>query len=261
VEGLLYSWTGPITVVIYIGDPQELDDLDAEDGPIHLLRRDIQKSGHTRVDIHLVFGIAFTISASAPIHPHDTLFPINMLRNVAMALCRSPYVLGTDVDFLPSATLYPSLVSDSLWITELLSPPVRDPKSGMISRLANVLVIPAFEQLSTDGVESNDDSYLWDLNRLFRACLMGRIIPFHAKPVESIQGRVNRTRIHEWCSGLDSRDYHFQTTRVQGSTQFPKWLRSAMGNVLERGMDTLELVMTLRFLDHYEDNATHGTPE
>ncbi|CAK0898505.1 unnamed protein product [Prorocentrum cordatum] len=71
---------------------------------------------------------------------YDRLYPVNALRNAALAAARAELVLLLDVDFVPSAGLYPALAGSPGLLREALgggSGPLRGP--------ARALVVPAFE--------------------------------------------------------------------------------------------------------------------
>lgn len=219
LEGLFKAWPGPMSIAIYIQDPEWLDEsygLDVEfdsQHPLNPLYQSLRQSGHSKTDIHLVFGYAFTADPMISHQPYDMFYPVNTMRNIALTECRTDFVLGLDVDFLPSAGLYQSLLEKREWIVETLSPDQ-----------GTVLIVPAFELLSEESAESIEDDK-WSIKTFMQECSKGRVIPFHSKRIINVKS-IDSAKALQWCEGK-LKKYHVQLTNVQASTNFNKWLSIA----------------------------------
>ncbi|XP_012645495.2 xylosyl- and glucuronyltransferase LARGE2 isoform X1 [Microcebus murinus] len=114
LEALCRHWPGPMSLALYLTDAEAQQFLRfVEASPVLSARQDVA--------YHVVYR-------------EGPLYPINQLRNVALAQALTPYVFLSDVDFLPAYSLYDSLRAS---IEQL----------GLGSRRKAALVVPAFETL------------------------------------------------------------------------------------------------------------------
>ncbi|NXA36370.1 LARG2 glucuronyltransferase, partial [Eudromia elegans] len=113
LEAICKHWAGPISLALYMSDAEAQQFLRyAQASEVLSARRNVA--------YHIVYK-------------EGQFYPINLLRNVALANTQTPYVFLTDIDFLPMYGLYDYLRNS---IQQLELP----------SRKA-ALVVPAFETL------------------------------------------------------------------------------------------------------------------
>ncbi|KAM8971448.1 xylosyl- and glucuronyltransferase LARGE2 isoform 3-T3 [Sarcophilus harrisii] len=113
LEALCCHWAGPMSLALYLSDAEAQQFLRfAQASSVLAARRDVA--------FHIVYR-------------EGPLYPVNLLRNVALGQARTPYVFLSDIDFLPARSLYHYLRTS---IEEL----------GLAARKA-ALVVPAFETL------------------------------------------------------------------------------------------------------------------
>ncbi|XP_056657863.1 xylosyl- and glucuronyltransferase LARGE2 isoform X2 [Monodelphis domestica] len=113
LEALCRHWPGPMSLALYLSDAEAQQFLRfAQASEVLAARRDVA--------YHIVYR-------------EGPLYPVNLLRNVALGQARTPYVFLSDIDFLPAFSLYDYLRTS---IKEL----------GLATRKA-ALVVPAFETL------------------------------------------------------------------------------------------------------------------
>ncbi|XP_074086633.1 xylosyl- and glucuronyltransferase LARGE2 [Macrotis lagotis] len=113
LEALCRHWPGPMSLALYLSDAEAQQFLHfAQASKVLAARRDVA--------YHIVYR-------------EGPLYPVNLLRNVALGQAQTPYVFLSDIDFLPAYSLYDSLRTS---IKEL----------GLATRKA-ALVVPAFETL------------------------------------------------------------------------------------------------------------------
>uniref|UniRef100_A0A2K6EF84 LARGE xylosyl- and glucuronyltransferase 2 n=1 Tax=Propithecus coquereli TaxID=379532 RepID=A0A2K6EF84_PROCO len=114
LEALCRHWPGPMSLALYLTDAEAQQFLRfVEASPVLSARQDVA--------YHVVYR-------------EGPLYPINQLRNVALAQALTPYVFLSDIDFLPAYSLYDYLRAS---IEQL----------GLGSRRKAALVVPAFETL------------------------------------------------------------------------------------------------------------------
>nr|XP_020142088.1 LARGE xylosyl- and glucuronyltransferase 2 isoform X3 [Microcebus murinus] len=114
LEALCRHWPGPMSLALYLTDAEAQQFLRfVEASPVLSARQDVA--------YHVVYR-------------EGPLYPINQLRNVALAQALTPYVFLSDIDFLPAYSLYDSLRAS---IEQL----------GLGGRRKAALVVPAFETL------------------------------------------------------------------------------------------------------------------
>ena len=89
IENVCRLWEGPISLALYLSDAEagQFEDYVAESECL---------SGRNNIGYHVVFK-------------QGTLYPINLLRNVALDRAETAHVFLSDVDFLPMPNLYGSL--------------------------------------------------------------------------------------------------------------------------------------------------------
>ena len=91
IEEICHRWTGPLSVAVYLTDADLVPF-------IQLLKTEfpcVMKLS-SEVQLHLVFRIG-------------SMYPTNMLRNLAMKYVHTPYVFILDADFLPFEDFEPLL--------------------------------------------------------------------------------------------------------------------------------------------------------
>ncbi|XP_073900777.1 xylosyl- and glucuronyltransferase LARGE2 isoform X3 [Castor canadensis] len=114
LEVLCRHWPGPMSLALYLTDAEAQQFLHfVEASPVLSARQDVA--------YHVVYR-------------EGPLYPVNQLRNVALAQALTPYVFLSDIDFLPAYSLYDYLRAS----IEQLEPG---------SRQKAALVVPAFETL------------------------------------------------------------------------------------------------------------------
>ncbi|XP_039326552.1 xylosyl- and glucuronyltransferase LARGE2 isoform X1 [Saimiri boliviensis] len=114
LEALCRHWPGPMSLALYLTDAEAQQFLRfVEASPVLSARQDVA--------YHVVYR-------------EGPLYPVNQLRNVALAQALTPYVFLSDIDFLPAYSLYDYLRAS---IEQL----------GLGSRRKAALVVPAFETL------------------------------------------------------------------------------------------------------------------
>jgi len=111
LEQIVTHWTGPISLALYLTDPESQNFLE------FYYSSEVLKS-RCDVGYHVVYK-------------EGSFYPVNFLRNLALDLANTEYVFLTDVDFLPSLDIHRSLQTS---ITHLLPD---NPKRA--------LIVPAFE--------------------------------------------------------------------------------------------------------------------
>ena len=111
LEPILSHWTGPVSLALYLTDPESQAFLELYSSSALL-------SGRCNVGYHVVYK-------------EGAHYPVNMLRNLALEQAVSEYVFLSDIDFIPSPGSSESLRSS---IPSVLS-----------DQADRVLVVPAFE--------------------------------------------------------------------------------------------------------------------
>lgn len=86
LEALCRHWPGPMSLALYLTDAEAQQFL-------HFVVASPVLSARQDVAYHVVYR-------------EGSLYPINQLRNVAMAQALTPYVFLSDIDLLPSYSLY-----------------------------------------------------------------------------------------------------------------------------------------------------------
>ncbi|XP_069888135.1 xylosyl- and glucuronyltransferase LARGE2 isoform X2 [Dipodomys merriami] len=112
LEALCRHWPGPMSLALYLTDAEAQQFLHfVEASPVLSARQDVA--------YHVVYR-------------DGSLYPVNQLRNVALAQALTPYVFLSDIDFLPAHSLY-----------DYLRASIEQLELG--SRRKAALVVPAFE--------------------------------------------------------------------------------------------------------------------
>ncbi|XP_055989128.1 xylosyl- and glucuronyltransferase LARGE2 isoform X2 [Sorex fumeus] len=114
LETLCRHWPGPMSLALYLTDAEAQQFL-------HFVESSAVLSSRRDVAYHVVYR-------------EGPLYPVNHLRNVALAQALTPYVFLSDIDFLPAFSLYDHL---RMSIEHL----------ELGSRRKAALVVPAFETL------------------------------------------------------------------------------------------------------------------
>ncbi|XP_008832381.1 LARGE xylosyl- and glucuronyltransferase 2 [Nannospalax galili] len=114
LEALCRHWPGPMSLALYLTDAEAQQFL-------HFVETSAVLSARQDVAYHVVYR-------------EGSLYPINQLRNVALAQALTPYVFLSDIDFLPAYSLY-----------DYLRASIEQLELG--SRRKAALVVPAFETL------------------------------------------------------------------------------------------------------------------
>lgn len=86
LEALCRHWPGPMSLALYLTDAEAQQFL-------RFVEASAVLSARPDVAYHVVYR-------------EGPLYPINQLRNVALAQALTPYVFLSDIDFLPSYSLY-----------------------------------------------------------------------------------------------------------------------------------------------------------
>lgn len=153
LEALCRHWPGPMSLALYLTDEEAQQFLHfVETSPVLSMRKDVA--------YHVVYR-------------DGPLYPVNQLRNVALAQALTPYVFLSDIDFLPAYSLYDYLRAS---IEQL----------ELDSRRKTALVVPAFETLHYRFSFPNSKA---ELLTLLDA------------------GSLHTFRYHEWPQGHSSTDY------------------------------------------------------
>ncbi|XP_047371799.1 xylosyl- and glucuronyltransferase LARGE2 isoform X3 [Sciurus carolinensis] len=114
LEALCRHWPGPMSLALYLTDAEAQQFLHfVEASPVLSARQDVA--------YHVVYR-------------EGPLYPVNQLRNVALAQALTPYVFLSDIDFLPAYSLY-----------DYLRASIEQLELG--GRRKAALVVPAFETL------------------------------------------------------------------------------------------------------------------
>ncbi|XP_025735160.1 xylosyl- and glucuronyltransferase LARGE2 isoform X2 [Callorhinus ursinus] len=114
LEALCRHWPGPMSLALYLTDAEAQQFL-------RFVEASAVLSARQNVAYHVVYR-------------EGPLYPVNRLRNVALAQALTPYVFLSDIDFLPAYSLYNDLRAS-----------IEQLKLGSERRAA--LVVPAFETL------------------------------------------------------------------------------------------------------------------
>ena len=86
LEALCRHWPGPMSLALYLTDAEAQQFL-------RFVETSAVLSARQDVAYHVVYR-------------EGSLYPINQLRNVALAQALTPYVFLSDIDFLPAHSLY-----------------------------------------------------------------------------------------------------------------------------------------------------------
>ncbi|XP_022363249.1 LARGE xylosyl- and glucuronyltransferase 2 isoform X1 [Enhydra lutris kenyoni] len=114
LEALCRHWPGPMSLALYLTDAEAQQFL-------RFVEASAVLSARQNVAYHVVYR-------------EGPLYPVNQLRNVALAQSLTPYVFLSDIDFLPAYSLY-----------DYLRASIEQLKLGSERKAA--LVVPAFETL------------------------------------------------------------------------------------------------------------------
>lgn len=130
-ERMLQAWDGPISAAIYLVDEEDIRTLES-----HLSSPTLSPRWR-RVALTIVKP-NYSITEEALLT--RLRYPINRLRNLALALAPSPYTLVVDVDFVPSPKMHDILSSRAIPLIN--RPSTRNSRSPTLRRTA--IVIPTF---------------------------------------------------------------------------------------------------------------------
>jgi len=136
LETLCTHWNGPMSLALYMSDSEAQQFLQYATGSRILMQR-------KNIGYHIVYK-------------DGEFYPVNYLRNVALEQVQSPYVLLTDIDFLPMFGLYEYLIK---------AVPMMD-----MNIQKKALVIPAFETQRyrfTFPTSKSDLLLMMDMGNLF----------------------------------------------------------------------------------------------
>ncbi|CAO2579821.1 Xylosyl- and glucuronyltransferase LARGE2 [Lemmus lemmus] len=154
LEALCRHWSGPMSLALYLTDAEAQQFLHfVETSPVLSARKDVA--------YHIVYR-------------EGPLYPVNQLRNVALAQALTPYVFLSDIDFLPAYSLY-----------DYLRASIEQLELSSLQRKA-ALVVPAFETLHYRFSFPNSKA---ELLTLLDA------------------GSLHTFRYHEWPQGHAPTDY------------------------------------------------------
>ncbi|GJN89587.1 hypothetical protein Rhopal_002574-T1 [Rhodotorula paludigena] len=151
-ERMLQAWDGPISAAVYLVDESDISFLEAYFSSTAL------SAAWQRVALVIVKP-SYSINETALLT--RLRYPINRLRNLAMAQAPSPYTLVIDVDFVPSPHMHSMLSTRAVPLIE--RPSSRNARSPTLRRTA--IVIPTFAlSTSFEGPYPNTTA---DLEALF----------------------------------------------------------------------------------------------
>jgi hypothetical protein len=199
-------WPGPKIVVFAVYNHTANASLQAT-AQIHRLRVASKGWANTKVRIVMLEHYPGIDSYSRNLEDATmTLYPVNTLRNVVVDEAPTNWVFPLDIDFVPSATLYSSLLADLL------------PRFDLVNRA--VFVVPHFEILHCNRRHhrgANDHVYSRlpsQHSELADALLTGEIVPFHVHPKLLIPGFPTPTdtcygfpRNRSWPQGIGASNY------------------------------------------------------
>jgi hypothetical protein len=157
LDALVSVWDGPISCAIYV--PPDIDTKK------HL---DSLTNYYQQHDLVSQYVSLHTVVDRRPKKSGKHLFPMNVLRNVAMSNVHTDFVLYIDADFLPSHGA-----------RKYLDAAVVRPSVNRLLRSRQVFVVPAFERYQT--ASSGQQGGLWTVARLFQELNSGQTVPFHMK--------------------------------------------------------------------------------
>ncbi|GEM08284.1 beta-1,3-N-acetylglucosaminyltransferase, glycosyltransferase family 49 protein [Rhodotorula toruloides] len=135
-ERMLQAWDGPMSIAIYLVDEEDIRTLESHLSSPSLSPRwqrvalTIVKPDYSRTEEALIERLRY---------------PINQLRNLALALAPAPYTVVVDVDFVPSPTMHSILSSRAVPLIN--RPSSRNSRSPTLRRTA--IVIPTFALASS----------------------------------------------------------------------------------------------------------------
>jgi hypothetical protein len=226
---IVNNWDSCISVAIYIENYKQLLSLEAK-------LKEFERHNHGKLGIttrsvvlSLLFGIEFLfyspntlfttqVDPKHPSHPsfihhqYDLLYPINALRNLALSQANSPLVFSLDIDFLPSAGLYSSIIHPyNIAHISSEKPP-------------SIMIIPSFEHLPNTSPPLTFSS-------LVKSCSSAATLPFHSKlsPHSSPLAPY-----YQWCSGKSESVPHSLTiTPIQSMTNYTRWWKSSQPYLLK----------------------------
>eukprot|EP00053_Salpingoeca_punica_P007989 m.72332 g.72332 ORF g.72332 m.72332 type:complete len:590 (-) comp14414_c0_seq1:300-2069(-) len=130
LERLHEHWRGPVSVVIYYPSLSDQSTALQREWKVQYVEKQLDMFLHERRD-------CWTVQVVLPTAPNRP-YPINGLRNLAIAAASTPYLLLADADFVPSPNLLPHF--PALWAAATAA-------SSKPEDLVAV-VVPAFEVLS-----------------------------------------------------------------------------------------------------------------
>ncbi|GAA5914627.1 hypothetical protein JCM8208_002095 [Rhodotorula glutinis] len=157
LDRLLAAWDGPISAAIYLVDEPDIATLSAHLSPTRLSSPDWH-----RVSLVIVKP-DFSVTEAALVE--RLRYPINRLRNLALAAAPSPYTLVIDVDFVPSPKLHSVLVERGVPLIERAQHSSLGARSPTLRPVA--VVVPTFALSSAfDGTYPNSTA---ELKALFTA--------------------------------------------------------------------------------------------
>lgn len=126
IESLCKHWDGPISLALYMSDSE------VQQFYGYVMDSDTLRE-RRNIGYHIVYR-------------DGSYYPINTLRNVALAQVTTPYVFLTDVDFLPMYSLYESLKKSVASLNAQLDTSAKGTTgTGLSTGSKRALVVPAFE--------------------------------------------------------------------------------------------------------------------
>ncbi|EGD77980.1 hypothetical protein PTSG_09613 [Salpingoeca rosetta] len=203
VEMLCRAWRGPKVVVFAV----------REAGTEHPQLRTLQSTCHNAkiVAVPITESSDFYTSrfrASDPAAP--PVIPINTLRNLAVDLAPTNFIFTCDMDFLPSASLYDSLVTRYL------------PLLAAIDRPA--LVVPHWELLRCGG--SAPPPVPTTFQQLDKMAMAGLARPFHCDPKLIVPAATELATPSSSC--MEGRAVWWRGIET---TQYYRWLRESRAHI------------------------------
>jgi hypothetical protein len=120
LEETMSRWSGPITVVVSL-DNRKGQLIDAQRNLDHLRVR--CQGWRLNVDVYAAVLPTLNVADPGVESIPATQFPFNALRNVAMDRAAAPWILYVDMDFIPTKTLYATLITTILPRARLLDKP------------------------------------------------------------------------------------------------------------------------------------------
>jgi len=207
LEEQLVLWDGEVSVAVFADAPAVgLDAALARQAVLETCaraaaRRARQRGSKSDLPLSWTVTLVYQLrSTDVKCQAYDLLYPINTLRNAALASARAELLFLLDVDFVPSKDLYSMLTGQDGGAQLLDALRSKQPQAGLqsgsgISAPASALVIPAFESvLSKKHLPRSG----FILKEAYEA---GEVEGFH---VSHFPRGHRATNFHRWFAGLDA---------------------------------------------------------